>query len=334
MSCPSFIPSLQSGVFCRVLGAGEAASARCFVVLLRRKCHCPAVNRPSCALQGLRERNWTSKYYNPAAEKWQLQFFEDRCAWGGGQGDGWHSSWIPAVVAAISAQPWPDFFGSALDSRPFSQMLMLFARPAPTPPPLNSPPHLACPPCCSGRFLRPSFEGYRVLLTRADGSQAWVNLDREGAPTFLRDYSGGGGKGAIHAPKRESQQLDHPVLVGLGGGRGGAGGGGESVVTVFWDGGACGCCAGPTMMSPLPVLHLATRCLSSCPLPFCSSHAINSNHAINTFAFLPLPLCRSTAATRGVWAAVPSSFLFATKVEQLLPVCLCLCAAVRQQPGV
>ncbi|KAI7845492.1 hypothetical protein COHA_001038 [Chlorella ohadii] len=93
--------------------------------------------------QGLRERNWTSKYYNPAAEKWQLQFFED-----------------------------------------------------------------------SGRFLRPSFEGYRVLLTRADGSQAWVNLDREGAPTFLRDYSGGGGKGAIHAPKRESQQLDHPVLYG------------------------------------------------------------------------------------------------------------------------
>lgn len=30
-------------------------------------------------LQGLRERNWTSKYYNPQAEKWSLQFFEDRC---------------------------------------------------------------------------------------------------------------------------------------------------------------------------------------------------------------------------------------------------------------
>lgn len=78
-------------------------------------------------------------------------------------------------------------------------------------------PCTCCPPCpCSGRFMRPAFEGYRVLLTRADGSQAWVNLDREGAPTFLRDYSGGGNKGAILAPKRESQQLNHPVLVRVG----------------------------------------------------------------------------------------------------------------------
>ena len=72
---------------------------------------------------------------------------------------------------------------------------------------------LPLPALRSGRFMRPSFEGYRVLLTRADGSQAWVNLDREGAPTFLRDYSGGGSNGAIHAPKRESQQLDHPAQV-------------------------------------------------------------------------------------------------------------------------
>lgn len=82
--------------------------------------------------------------------------------------------------------------------------------------------------------MRPSFEGYRVLLTRPDGSQAWVNLDREGAPTFLRDYSGGGSKGAIHAPKRESQQLNHPALVGgvgWGGVLGGAvGQGGEEGV--------------------------------------------------------------------------------------------------------
>ncbi len=96
-----------------------------------------------------------------------------------------------------------------------------------------------------------------MLLTRADGSQAWVNLDREGAPTFLRDYSGGGGKGAIHAPKRESQQLDHPVLVGFGRGRGGAGDGGECVVRVFWDGGACGCCAGPTH-------DVSPPCVASC----------------------------------------------------------------------
>lgn len=30
--------------------------------------------------QGLRERNWTSKYYKPDAEKWSLQFFQARPA--------------------------------------------------------------------------------------------------------------------------------------------------------------------------------------------------------------------------------------------------------------
>ncbi|KAK9848832.1 hypothetical protein WJX84_007112, partial [Apatococcus fuscideae] len=28
--------------------------------------------------QGLRERNWTCKYFNPEAERWQVQFFEDQ----------------------------------------------------------------------------------------------------------------------------------------------------------------------------------------------------------------------------------------------------------------
>lgn len=41
---------------------------------------CFSLLPPCTAPQGLRERNWTSKYYNPAAEKWRLQFFEDRCA--------------------------------------------------------------------------------------------------------------------------------------------------------------------------------------------------------------------------------------------------------------
>lgn len=82
--------------------------------------------------------------------------------------------------------------------------------------------------------MRPSFEGYRVLVTKASGQQAWVNLDREGAPTFLHDYSGGGNKGAIHAAKRESQQLTHPAQVGaLLGGRQGGGKGIQEVAPLL-----------------------------------------------------------------------------------------------------
>lgn len=68
---------------------------------------------------GLRERNWTSKYYNPDAPQWDLKFYQD-----------------------------------------------------------------------SGRLFRPSFVGYRVLVTKEDGSQVWVNLDRAGPDSFLRDYLG------------------------------------------------------------------------------------------------------------------------------------------------
>ena len=66
----------------------------------------------------------------------------------------------------------------------------------------------------SGRFMRPSFAGYRALVTRRDGSQVWAELDRPGADTFLRDYSGGGNRGAIHAAKRESQALATPAQYG------------------------------------------------------------------------------------------------------------------------
>ena len=79
-------------------------------------------------------------------------------------------------------------------------------QPPPPPPPLFLP-------CCSGRFLRPSFDGYRLLVTKAGGQQCWVNLDNEGAPTFLHDYASGGGQGAIHSAKRESQDLNHPAMV-------------------------------------------------------------------------------------------------------------------------
>ena len=92
---------------------------------------------------GLRERNWTSEFYNPDASKWDVAFFQD-----------------------------------------------------------------------SGRLLRPSFSGYKALVTKhgvvgADGKEAgtstcWVNLDRPGPDSFLRDYLGGGSHGgAIFKAQRK-----------------------------------------------------------------------------------------------------------------------------------
>lgn len=89
--------------------------------------------------KGLRERNWTSEYYNPDADPWKLQFFED-----------------------------------------------------------------------AGKFLRPSFTGYRVLLTKSDGSRAWVAIENAGTDTFLRDYMGGGGPGGIWRSKRSGPPLGSP----------------------------------------------------------------------------------------------------------------------------
>jgi cell division protease FtsH len=98
--------------------------------------------------QGLRERNWTNKYYNKNADKWEMQFFKD-----------------------------------------------------------------------AGRMLRPSFPGYRVLVTRSsskgsnnsshlDGTQFWVDLPRSGVDNFLSDYASGGSKGgSLWKGKRESPEL-------------------------------------------------------------------------------------------------------------------------------
>lgn len=94
--------------------------------------------------QGLRERNWTSKHYDPDAEPWSLAFFRD-----------------------------------------------------------------------SGRFLRPTFSGYRVLITKQmDGTQCWVNIDQPGPDNFLRDYMQGGTAGSIWTPKRSPQPLVHPAQYG------------------------------------------------------------------------------------------------------------------------
>ena len=40
----------------------------------------------------------------------------------------------------------------------------------------------------SGRFLRPVFPGFRVQITRSDGSQCWVDLPNAGSETYVRDH--------------------------------------------------------------------------------------------------------------------------------------------------
>ena len=176
---------------------------------------------------GLRQRNWTSPYYTPAAAKWDLQFFQDRCGRAGGWVDG-RAPWSVCVCVCLPTcarrsggymHPIGMAAGSPTSSLPHpaqNHLLSAPLRPLPCP----------APSACSGRFLRPSFGGYRVLVTQAAAGGAagqqqqpqqwWVNLEEPGAPTFLRDYSGGGGKGAIHAAKRESMPLGHPADVSEG----------------------------------------------------------------------------------------------------------------------
>ncbi len=40
----------------------------------------------------------------------------------------------------------------------------------------------------SGRFLRPIFPGFRAQVTRADGSQCWVDLPNAGTETYVHDH--------------------------------------------------------------------------------------------------------------------------------------------------
>lgn len=42
----------------------------------------------------------------------------------------------------------------------------------------------------------------RAVVTREDGSRAWVNMPSAGADTYLRDYNAGGGGGGIYRYKR------------------------------------------------------------------------------------------------------------------------------------
>jgi len=54
----------------------------------------------------------------------------------------------------------------------------------------------------SGRALGPRFPGFRVLITREDGTQQWTDLPRPGQRAFFEDYAAGGGPGAIWRLKR------------------------------------------------------------------------------------------------------------------------------------
>ena len=65
----------------------------------------------------------------------------------------------------------------------------------------------------SGRFLRPVFPGYRALVTRPDGSQAWANLPWPGQETYPYDYMSGGGPGGVWRFKRDAVSGGPPSVL-------------------------------------------------------------------------------------------------------------------------
>ncbi|CAG9464039.1 unnamed protein product [Pedinophyceae sp. YPF-701] len=94
-------------------------------------------------MKGLKERNWTSKYYKPDAQPWELEFFE-----------------------------------------------------------------------CAGRFLRPAFSGFRVVVTDHEGNQRWCNLPSPGQNNFLDEYMAGGGEGGVWRPQMTSGKPATPATYG------------------------------------------------------------------------------------------------------------------------
>eukprot|EP00884_Botryococcus_braunii_P017856 jgi/Botrbrau1/4754/Bobra.0137s0026.1 len=76
-------------------------------------------------IHGLRQRNWTSEFYDPAAVPWRIEMYQD-----------------------------------------------------------------------AGRLLRPSWPGFRALVTEPSGRTFWVDMPDAGNETFTRDYLSGGTIGA------------------------------------------------------------------------------------------------------------------------------------------
>lgn len=50
----------------------------------------------------------------------------------------------------------------------------------------------------SGRFMAPSYPGYRVVVRDDQGNARWVNVDRPGLDTHLSDHLSGGSAGAVY----------------------------------------------------------------------------------------------------------------------------------------
>ena len=50
----------------------------------------------------------------------------------------------------------------------------------------------------SGRFMMPSYPGYRVVVREADGTTSWANIDRPGLDTHLSDHLSGGSQGGVY----------------------------------------------------------------------------------------------------------------------------------------
>lgn len=78
-------------------------------------------------IHGLKQRNWTSVFYDPEAPKWNLEIWKD-----------------------------------------------------------------------SGRFMAPSYPGYRVVVRDDSGTTRWVNVDRPGLDSHLSDHLSGGSAGAVY----------------------------------------------------------------------------------------------------------------------------------------
>jgi hypothetical protein len=50
----------------------------------------------------------------------------------------------------------------------------------------------------NGRFMMPSYSGYRVVVRDADGPTWWVNVDRPGLDTHLSDHLAGAALGGVY----------------------------------------------------------------------------------------------------------------------------------------
>lgn len=145
--------------------------------------------------QGLRERNWTNLAYDANAPVWNIQFFQDSGRFLRPCFDGFRHVGFLRRHCLHGQNGAEATFGLPLPAV-CVQMAQSFGRL-----------RLNC-------YLQPSNMSIvsrvsaclhsicRALVTKADGSQAWVNMPFPGSDNYLRDYTAGGGGGAIYRYKR------------------------------------------------------------------------------------------------------------------------------------